>query len=75
MPNTHLHALLGISDQHNLVHPQGRRLRGRVIPWRRCSVRPDEAYYWATHNGAELDLLLPKKDGIGISASAPTRLC
>jgi len=25
-------------------------------------VAPDEAYYWATHNGAELDLLL-LKDG------------
>jgi uncharacterized protein len=25
-------------------------------------VRPDEAYFWGTHNGAELDLLL-LKDG------------
>ncbi|HAK94269.1 MAG TPA: hypothetical protein DCM87_04530 [Planctomycetes bacterium] len=25
------------------------------------ALRPDEAYYWATHNGAELDLLLLKK--------------
>ena len=39
------------------------------------SFRPDEAYYWATHNGAELDLLL-FKDGrrIGVEckrADAP----
>jgi predicted AAA+ superfamily ATPase len=38
-------------------------------------VRPDEAYYWKTHNGAELDLLL-FKDGrrIGVEckrADAP----
>ena len=24
------------------------------------ALRPDDAYYWATHNGAELDLLLFK---------------
>ena len=25
------------------------------------ALRPDDAYYWATHNGAELDLLLFKR--------------
>jgi len=39
-------------------------------------LRPDEAYYWATYNGAEIDLVL-FKDGrrIGVEckrADAPT---
>jgi len=25
------------------------------------ALQPDEAYFWATHNGAELDLLLFKR--------------
>ena len=40
------------------------------------SFRPDEAYYWATYNGAELDLLLFKNGRrIGVEckrAGAPT---
>lgn len=40
------------------------------------ALRPDEAYYWATHNGAELDLLLfVRGRRIGVEckrADAPT---
>ncbi len=39
-------------------------------------MQPDEAYYWATHGGAELDLLLFRKGRrIGVEckrADAPT---
>jgi hypothetical protein len=72
-----LHALLGIANQRDLeFHPKvGASWEGyaveEVLKW----FRPDESYYWATHNGAELDLLL-FKDGrrIGIEckrADAP----
>jgi uncharacterized protein len=46
--------------------------------WREVlkSLRPDEAYFWATHQGAELDLLLFKNGRrIGVEckrADAPT---
>ena len=40
------------------------------------ALQPDEAYFWATHNGAELDLLLFKNGRrIGVEckrADAPT---
>ncbi len=64
-----LHHLLGIrSEQDMLSHPAcGASWEGYVIEEAIRAVSPDEAYFWATHNGAELDLLLVK-DGrrIGI---------
>jgi len=73
-----LHALLGITDRHGLEHhPKvGASWEGYAVEEVLKALRPDEAYYWATHNGAELDLLL-FKDGrrIGVEckrADAPT---
>ena len=73
----HLHALLGITNQRDLeFHPKvGASWEGYAVEEVLKSFRPDEAYYWATHNGAELDLLL-FKDGrrIGVEckrADAP----
>ena len=72
-----LHALLGIANQRDLeFHPKvGASWEGYAVEEVLKSFRPDEAYYWATHNGAELDLLL-FKDGrrIGVEckrADAP----
>jgi len=57
-----LHALLGIPNQRELEgHPKvGASWEGYAIEEIIKAVRPDEAYFWATHNGAELDLLLMK---------------
>jgi predicted AAA+ superfamily ATPase len=59
-----LHALLGIANHRDLeFHPKvGASWEGYAVEEVLKSFRPDEAYYWATHNGAELDLLL-FKDG------------
>lgn len=55
-----LHALLGIANQRDLEHhPKvGASWEGYAVEEVLKALRPDEAYYWATHNGAELDLLL-----------------
>jgi uncharacterized protein len=57
-----LHYLLGIrSEQELLLHPRsGASWEGFVIEEILKAVLPDEAYFWATHSGAELDLLLIK---------------
>lgn len=64
-----LHHLLGIrSESEMLNHPAcGASWEGYVIEEAIRVLVPDETYFWATHNGAELDLLLVK-DGrrIGI---------
>jgi predicted AAA+ superfamily ATPase len=72
-----LHALLGVGNQRDLEgHPKvGASWEGYAVEEVLKHVRPDEAYYWKTHNGAELDLLL-FKDGrrIGVEckrADAP----
>lgn len=59
-----LHALLGIrSLPQLLVHPLcGASWEGFALEQVLRLAQPDEAYYWATHQGAELDLLL-FKDG------------
>ncbi|MFW6012508.1 MAG: ATP-binding protein [bacterium] len=57
-----LHALLGVGTKHELLgHPKvgaswegfalGEVVRTLAVPWDRC-------YFWATHQGAELDLLV-----------------
>jgi hypothetical protein len=57
-----LHALLGIDNQRDLeFHPKvGASWEGYAVEEVLKFFLPDEAYYWATHNGAELDLLLFK---------------
>src|SRR5271165_5899024 len=57
-----LHALLGITNQRDLEnHPKvGASWEGYAVEEVLKSFNPDEAYYWATYNGAELDLLLFK---------------
>ncbi len=57
-----LHALLGIANQRDLEHhPKvGASWEGYAVEEVLKALRPDDAYYWATHNGAEIDLLLFK---------------
>lgn len=57
-----LHELLGIHSQADLLgHPKlGSSFEGYAIEQTLHVVQPDEAYFWATHQGAELDLLLFK---------------
>ncbi len=57
-----LHHLLGIGSGRELLsHPKaGASWEGYVIEEAIRVIAPDEAYFWATHQGAELDLLLFK---------------
>lgn len=57
-----LHALLGVANQRNLeLHPKvGASWEGFAVEEVLKVLRPDEAYYWATHQGAEIDLVLFK---------------
>lgn len=57
-----LHQLLGIrSEAELLAHPKcGASWEGYAVEETLKVVQPDEAYFWATHTGAELDLLLFK---------------
>lgn len=57
-----LHYLLGIRTEQELyLHPcSGASWEGFAIEETIKLARPDEAYFWATHSGAELDLLLIK---------------
>lgn len=73
-----LHSLLGIKDRQALEsHPKlGASWEGYAIEEAIKAFKPDESYFWATHNGAELDLLM-LKDGqkIGLEfkhTGAPT---
>jgi predicted AAA+ superfamily ATPase len=73
-----LHTLLGITDRRSLEHhPKvGASWEGYAVEEVLKTYRPDEAYYWATHNGAEIDLVLFKSGRrIGVEckrADAPT---
>ncbi len=55
-----LHALSGITDEKTLLtHPRcGASWEGYIIEEILKVAGQDEAYFWATHGGAELDLLL-----------------
>ncbi|OHC70944.1 MAG: hypothetical protein A2045_16270 [Rhodocyclales bacterium GWA2_65_20] len=57
-----LHNLLGIAQQEDLEgHPKiGASWEGFVLKEiiRRYDAQPEECFFWATHSGAELDLLL-----------------
>lgn len=59
-----LHSLLGIKEKQTLEgHPKlGASWEGYAMEEAIKAFEPDESYFWATHNGAELDLLL-LKDG------------
>lgn len=73
-----LHHLLGIQSRDDLLaHPKcGASWEGYVIEEAIAVCEPDEVYFWATHQGAELDLLLIKNGRrLGIEAKhadAPT---
>ena len=73
-----LHALLGISNQRDLEHhPKvGASWEGYAVEEILKALRPDDAYFWATHNGAEIDLVLFRRGRrIGIECKrtdAPT---
>lgn len=72
-----LHELLGVRTEAQLLsHPGlGSSWEGYVIEQLLAVVRPDEAYFWATYQGAELDLLCiqrGKRIGVEIKrADAP----
>jgi len=57
-----LHALMGLPTLDALLsHPRsGASWEGFALEQVLRLAAPDEAYFWATHNGAELDLLLLK---------------
>jgi len=57
-----LHQLLGIKSEKDLLnHPKcGASWEGHVIEEVLKAVEPEEAFFWATHGGAEIDLLLHK---------------
>ncbi|MEO7336160.1 MAG: ATP-binding protein [Caldimonas sp.] len=57
-----LHSLLGIGDAGALArHPKsGASWEGFALDQILRISQPDEAYFWATHAGAELDLLMFK---------------
>ena len=56
------HALLGIRTEADaLTHPKlGASWEGYAIEQAIQHHQPDEVYFWGTHNGAELDLLMFK---------------
>jgi len=57
-----LHYLLGLRTEKDLLtHPKcGASWEGYVIEETLKAVEPEEAFFWATHQGAEIDLLLIK---------------
>lgn len=75
-----LHALLGVTSQHDLEgHPKvGSSWEGFALNQvvRHLKARATECFFWATHSGAELDLLVVRgRRRLGFEfkrASAPT---
>jgi predicted AAA+ superfamily ATPase len=73
-----LHQLLALrTGQALAAHPKcGASWEGYAIEETLKLVQPDEAYFWATHSGAELDLLLftrGRRLGVEVKrADAPT---
>ena len=73
-----LNTLLGIRDGSELLrHPKlGASYEGHIIEQVLALAHPAEAYFWATHNGAEIDLLFQHKSRrIGVEvkrADAPS---
>lgn len=58
-----LHSLLSIPTRRHLMgHPKvGASWEGFAIEQVLALVRPSEAYFWATHAGAELDLMVIRR--------------
>lgn len=58
-----LHSLLNLSDFHSLAgHPRlGASWEGFVLEQVIRVVNPAEAYFWATHNGVEINLFFPHR--------------
>ncbi|MBN1664777.1 MAG: ATP-binding protein [Deltaproteobacteria bacterium] len=74
-----LHQLLGIRTMENLLsHPKcGASWEGYIIEALLTDGQPDEAYFWATYAGAEIDLLLFKNGrriGVEIKRADAPRL-
>lgn len=74
-----LHQLLGIRVPGDLLsHPKcGASWEGYIIEELLTCVQPDEACFWATHAGAEIDLLLFKegrRTGVEIKRADAPRL-
>jgi predicted AAA+ superfamily ATPase len=73
-----LHSLLGLKTEAEVLrHPRcGSSWEGYVIEEVIHSVEPEDVYFWATHNGAEIDLVFLKGGrmyGVEIKrADAPT---
>jgi predicted AAA+ superfamily ATPase len=73
-----LHQLLGIrTEKELLAHPKcGASWEGYVVEETLKALQPDQAYFWATYQGAELDLLVfrnGRRIGIEVKrADAPT---
>ncbi len=61
-----LHQLLDIKTTDNLLtHPKiGASWEGYVIEEIIAAQQVEEAYFWASHQGAEIDLLFPHQDGL-----------
>lgn len=58
-----LHLLLGLESEKQLLeHPKvGASWEGYVIEQVLATEEHDEAYFWATHEGAEIDLVLARR--------------
>lgn len=74
-----LHRLLGIdSEKALLTHPKvGASWEGFVIEQVLATEAHDEAWFWATHQGAEIDLLLRRGDrllGVEVKRTDAPRL-
>jgi predicted AAA+ superfamily ATPase len=61
-----LHQLLGIANERDLLtHPKiGASWEGYVIEEVLSALQADDAWFWATHQGAEIDLLVQKNGQI-----------
>ena len=74
-----LHQLLGIRTTEDLLHhPKcGASWEGYIVEELLANIQPDEAYFWATYAGAEIDLLLYKSGrriGVEIKRADAPRL-
>ena len=74
-----LHSLLDIPTQHSLLgHPKvGASWEGFVVEQVLQTIRPSQAYFWATHSGAEIDLVFPfrgKKFGVEVKFSEAPKI-
>ena len=74
-----LHALLGIGGHAALaMHPRlGASWEGFALEETLKFAQPDEAYFWATHQGAELDLLMikhPRRVGVEFKRTDAPRI-